>query len=327
MKKYVTGEKWDKVNRENKELLQEFFLQLKQERLSERTIRTYSDSLRIFFVYILDNLNNKSILNLTKKDFRNYSLHLKMVMKVSNSTHNHYMSAIRSMLERMEEDDDIEYEVNMCRKLKGLKREPVRETTFLSDWQVEILYKELLKSKETYKYQMALFLALAYDSTGRRFEIMQVTKERFYDCSVSNTNEVIKKGGKKETLIYFSRTKEAAKLYLESRGDDTITSLWITKSGKQAQPNSANAWCDKMSKILTCIENKPIHFSPHDLRHSAIENYTEGSHYLCPTKRIAYSIEDIQKLASHASSAMTQLYKKDRGLKSIENAFGIKLVR
>lgn len=245
-------------------------------------------------------------------------------MKVSNATHNHYMSAIRSILERLEDDEDIDYDINMCKKLKGLKIEPVRKITFLTDMQVEKLYNELLKNKK--RYQMALFLALAYDSTGRRFEIMQVLKESFYDESLNNTNIVSKKGGGKDPLIYFSRTKEAAKIYLKNSGVDSNKSLWVTSKLETRTIASANTWCQNMSKILSEIEGVEISFTPHDLRHSAIENYTEGTHYLCPVKRIAYSVEDIQRLAGHANASMTQSYKKNKGLKNLENAFGVSII-
>lgn len=318
---FYTAEKWDKVNADNKKYLKEFLLTLKQEGRSEYTIETYEGNAKRFLIYVLEELENKSILELRKKDFRNYGLYLRE-RGVSTATHNHYISTIRSWCERLEDDEDIEYDNNMCRKVKGIKIERVRQITFLTDDQVTKLYYELLRRE---KYQIAAWLALAYDSTGRRMELHQVTKEGFEDPNRNCTNVVSKKGGKKEALVYFERTKEAVKLWLEQRGEDDNPSLWSDFGGRKRTSGSANSWCDYMSKLLTEIEGKKIHFTPHCIRHSAIENLTEGTHYKCPVKRIAYDIKAVSKLASHASTDMTEYYKKDKGIKSIENAFGVRL--
>ena len=320
MNKIVTPEKWEKVNPENKQLLKEFVLTLKQENRSKSTQETYIGNAKRFMIWILDNAENKCITELKKKDFRNYSIELQSNPKLSTATHNHYVSAIKSWCDRLEDDDDIEYEVNACRKIKGIKIERVREIIFLTDDQVTKLYNELIRTK---KYQLALYLALSYDSTGRRAEVMQVRKESFADPLISHTNPVIKKGGKKEVLVYFERTKEAAALYLAQRGDDDNPSLWTDFGARPRAISSANSWCETMSHILTSLEGKKIRFTPHCLRHSAIENLSEGTHYKCPTKRIAYDIKAVSKLASHASVDMTEKYKKDKGMQSVEDAFNM----
>ncbi len=317
----VTPEKWDLVNPESKKLLKEFLLVLKQEGRSKATITTYEGNSKMFLIYVLENLDNRSILELRKKDFRNYSLYLRE-RGLSTASHNHYISTIRSWCERLEDDEDLDYENNACRKVKGVRIERIRKIVFLTDDQITKLYCELLRRQ---MYQIATFLSLAYDSTGRRMELMQVTKESFCDPKLNSTNQVTKKGGKKEALIYFDRTKEAAKLWLEHRGDDENESLWSDFGKRKRKPGSANSWCTTMSRILSELEGKKINFTPHCLRHSAIENLTEGHHYKCEIRRIPYEIKAVSKLASHASTDMTAYYKKDQGLKNIEDAFGIKV--
>ncbi len=315
----VTQEKWDEVNAGNKALLKELNLTLRQEGRSKSTIEAYMGNCKRFLVWVLDYADNRSILELKKKDFRNYSLYLKEEAGVSTASHNSYVSAVKNWCERLEDDDDTEY-VNACRKIKGVKIERVRKITFLTDGEVERLYRELIRRK---KYEKALFLALAYDSTARRSELMQVEKEGFEDLARNYTNSVTKKGGKKEVMIYFDRTKEAAALYFAQRGKDDNPSLWTTYRGKARTTDNANSWCTQMSKILSEIEGRKIFFTPHAIRHSAIENLTEGQHYKCEIKRIPYDIQAVSKLASHASTDMTQYYKKDKGMRSVESAFGI----
>ena len=234
-KKIVTPEKWEMVNPESKRLLKEFLLVLKQEGRSRETITTYEGNSKVFLIYVLENLDNRSILELRKKDFRNYSLYLRE-RGLSTASHNHYISTIRSWCERLEDDEDLNYENNACRKVKGIRIERIRKIVFLTDDQVTRLYRELIRRQ---MYQIATFLSLAYDSTGRRMELMQVTKESFYDQSLNVTNPVLKKGGKKESLVYFDRTKEAAALWLSQRGDDDNESLWASFGARERKKGSA----------------------------------------------------------------------------------------
>jgi integrase/recombinase XerD len=315
----VTRQKWEQVNTENKKLLKEFILTLKQEGRSQDTLETYEGNAKRFLIYVLDWLDNRSILELRKKDFRNYSLYLKD-RKIASASHNHYISTVRSWCERLEDDEDLDYDNNMCRKVKGVKIERIKTIVFLSDDQITKLYYELLRIG---KYQIAAWLAIAYDSTGRRMELFQVKKEGFLEGNRNSTNQVSKKGGKREALIYFERTQEAVKLWLEQRGEDDNPLLWADFGKRKRTVGSANSWCNYMSKILSVLEGKKIHFTPHCIRHSAIENLTEGTHYKCPVKRIAYDVKTVQKLASHASSDMTEYYKKDKGMKTIEQDFNI----
>ena len=51
--KYDTAEKYKEVNQYNKDLLNEFILNLKAEGKKDGTIRMYKANIKIMFVYIL----------------------------------------------------------------------------------------------------------------------------------------------------------------------------------------------------------------------------------------------------------------------------------
>jgi integrase len=159
--------------------------------------------------WIYSNLENKNILILNKKDFRGYSLYLSEKCGVSSARHNRLLCALRSLLTFAENEDEYEYENNVAKKVKGLGNEPVREIFFLTDEQIMKLKNELIQRKE---YQKATLLMLAYDSAGRKHELAQCNKLSFLDASKSNTNKVIGKRRKSFCLVYFSGTKECAKL-------------------------------------------------------------------------------------------------------------------
>ena len=64
-----TPELWEQVNSENKELLNDFLIELKAQKKKESTITQYYYDGRYILIYILKELNNKSILELKKKQF------------------------------------------------------------------------------------------------------------------------------------------------------------------------------------------------------------------------------------------------------------------
>lgn len=320
-------EVWNQVNPLNKELMEDYKMELIQNQKSKGTIKGYWNDWQIIMIYILKRLNNRYILELSKKDFRKFSLYLTEECQVSNARHNRLMSALRSLLTYCEEDDEIEYDNNVARKVKGLKKDPVRDIVFISNDSIMKLKDKLIEKEE---YQKATLLMLAYDSAGRKNELFQVQKECFYDDNRNHTNIVIGKRSKKFPLLYFDGTKECAKLYLEQRGQDDIKEMWIT--GKEDKSpisyNTIYAWFIEMNDLLEQIENKKYGFNVHSFRHSALENYSTGEHYMCKKlgKEDGFLLEDLQLIAHHDSSEVTSSYLKDKKNERLQEMFGIKII-
>ena len=318
---------WNQVNPLNKELMEDYKMELIQNQKAKGTIKGYWNDWQIIMIYIFKNLNNRYILELSKKDFRKFSLYLTEECQVSNARHNRLMSALRSLLNYCEEDDELEYDNNVARKVKGLKKDPVRDIVFISNESIMKLKKELIKNEE---YQKATLLMLAYDSAGRKNELYQVQKECFYDENRNHTNIVVGKRGKKFPLLYFEGTKECVKLYLKQRGQDDVKEMWVT--GKQnKEPISYTtiyAWFIEMNDLLEKIENKKYGFNVHSFRHSALENYSTGEHYMCKIlgKEDGFLLEDLQLIAHHDSSEVTSSYLKDKKDERLQEMFGIKII-
>ena len=318
-----TDKKWQEVNQYNKDLMEDFLIELKSQKKKEGTISQYKNDLRIMFIYILDELGNKPIYKLKKKAFRNYVLWLSD-KGMSNARVNRLLSALRSMLEYAsnEEDYEDEIEINYASKVKGLQKEKTREIVFLTDEEIEYIYNKLIEKE---KYQQALFISLMYDSAGRRNECYQVEKD-FAEKDANFTNVVVGKRGKKFKLLYRSRTKESYDLYMKHRDDD-CNHLWITKRNNEVTPASYEtlyAWVLGWRKILAeKFEYKE--FNPHSFRHSALENYKDGTHYVC-TKHLngkSLTIEQLKLLAHHEDISTTMSYLKDKGEEELLDAFGI----
>jgi integrase/recombinase XerD len=319
-------EEWKLVNKDNKNLMEDFLLELKQKKKSKGTIDQYKNDLRIIFIYVLRELGNKSMLELNKKHFRNISLWCSETLNHSNARANRILSATRSMLDFAEQDDDYEYEQNYAKKVKGLSKEEVREIYFLTDENIEKLKNELIKRED---YIKASLLCLAYESAGRRNELLQVKKEGILEKNQTNT--VVGKRNKKFPLVYFNGWfKECVELYLKQRGEDDIEELWIIGKGENKRPATYEAlydWFVSMASLLSELEGKEIPFNAHSLRHSALQNMSKGQHYICRVlgKTEGFSLNELKVYAHHESSDTTNSYLKNDDSNILSNMFGLKL--
>ena len=113
--KFYTDELWEQVNKENKRILEDFLSEYKQRKKSKGTINGYRSDLKIILIYVLKELDNRCILELNKKDFRNLSLYFSDDCQMSAARVNRLKSAVNSMLTFCEEDDDYDYEINYAK--------------------------------------------------------------------------------------------------------------------------------------------------------------------------------------------------------------------
>ncbi|MDG0860338.1 tyrosine-type recombinase/integrase [Staphylococcus equorum] len=309
---YFNEETYTKVLEENKEILEDYILEMKANARSEKTVYQYSADIKMFYCYIHDFAKNKSVLDLKKRDFRRFFLALQD-NGASSARINRVQCSLRNMLEFVTNDDDEydEYGINAMKGIKGLQKEEVREIHFLTDDHIQMLVNHLI---EKGKYQQALYLTLSYESAGRRNEIFQIKKDGFLDSN--KTNEVIGKRAKKFRLIYFDRSREIAKMYLDQRGEDDIESMWIVGRGnsiREAKYETLYNWTISFRKILKKLTGEEIDFNPHSYRHSSLEAYENGSHYvLKELGKDKLDITVLKALANHESIETTMSYLKDK---------------
>lgn len=319
-----TQKKWKEVNTYNKDIMEDFLLELQSQKKKEGTIKQYRNDLRIMFIFILDELNNKPIYKLKKKQFRNYMMWLQD-KGMSNARINRLMSALRSMLTYAtnEEDYEDEIEINYAARVKGLEKEKVRKIIFLSMEEVEKIYNRLLADKE---YQQATLLGLFIDSACRRNEAYQVTKTSITQDG-NFTNEVVGKRGKKFNLLYNQMTKKAAKLYFEQRGEDNIDSLWITGNGlyrRKASYETLYHWVTGWRQILFEETGEMKKFNAHSFRHISLELLSTGEHYICKLlNKEKFELRELQLLANHSDVSTTASYLQDKSKDELLKAFGL----
>lgn len=320
--KMFSEELWGKVSDENKELLDDYILELESTGKSEKTIYQYQADIKGFMTWTVSHGGKDSILDMKKRDFRNFFL--KMSKEgVSNARINRLQSSLRNLLLFAENDEDLyeDYEINQMRSIKGVPKESVREIVFLEDKEVTGLIDYLMEREQ---YQKALYVSLSYDSAGRRNEVHQVLKTDFLESNQTNT--LVGKRGKKFNLIYFNRTKEIAAKYLEQRGDDDIESLWVTGRGESKRPASYESlynFAVSFRPIIKELFDKDIDLNSHSFRHSSLENYSNGTHsVLREMGKDALPIDVLKVVAHHSDISTTQSYLKNKDDELLADAFG-----
>lgn len=311
------------VNSENKELLEEYKIEMIAQGKSKGTIKQYYNDIRIVMFLVYKNFKNKTFCDLTRKDCKKLMISMQTDLDMSSARCNRIKSSLSTMMDFAIDDPDYEeeYKVNHFVKIKGLKKKPIREIHFLTQKQIDLLYNYLIEHE---KYQEALFLALAIDSAGRKNELYQVRKDSIFDDG-SFTNTVTGKGGKEFKLMYHDRTKEAFKLYMKNRGEDNLLTLWITRKNGKKTPLAYTS-LDNMKvrwiNILEKITGKRVEFNIHSLRHTSLELYNTGEHYMCKKLGIdKMELTVLQKLAHHNDISTTESYLKDRSEDELMSSF------
>ena len=323
---FYTKELWEQVNKENKAIINDFLAEYKQRQKSKGTINGYFNDLRIIMIYILKELDNKSILELKKKDFRGLSLYFSEECNMSAARVNRLKSSCNSLLTFCEEDDDYDYEINYSKKVAGLPKKPVKdnEDNFFFTFDEFIKVRDILLERG--RLQDACLWSIGFDSAGRRNELLQIEKHGILDGN--KTNIVIGKRGKKFCLVYLDDTKEIIRKYLDERGEDNIDSLWIKGSGDSKSEITSEALYDRIcsiSKILSEIRGEECNIFPHTMRHSRLECLAQGTDTRLldengnPRK---YPLEQVQVFAHHSDVSTTQSYLKDHSEDTINEMFG-----
>ena len=315
-------EVWDdKVKDEDKEALDDYLLELEANGRAVKTRYQYSADIKGFLCYSNKKFPKKNVLQLKRKDFRNFFL----LMQRDGTSHariNRFQSSIRNFLEYLMISEDYDYDINEMHAIKGLIKEPVKSHTYLTDKQINLLLDYLVRHG---KYEKALFVSLAYESCGRRNEILQVNKKDF--ANSNQTNTVIGKRAKRFQLIYFKRTQQLADLYLKQRGEDDIDSLWVSDYGDKRHKINYSVfyeWCNQFGRILTKLTGEEISVHPHDFRRTGLENYSMGTHHvLIESGKDALPIEVLKLIAHHSSSETTEGYLKNHDDDKLSSAFGI----
>lgn len=304
----VTDEEWARVNPFNREKVEEFLYE--STHLSKYSLKQYKSALRLFYVWVEENLHGKNVYEIKKKDFMRYQNFLVRRGLSSNSI-KFKRSAVSSMNKYLinfyEDEPEFETFRNFVEGVPNPSPNTVYNKKPLTHEEIKLINKTL---EEDEQWQVLAAFNLLYSSACRRQELIQVKKEVVdYEpikdkdgspTSIYRTNEVRAKGrgeqGEVRPLLFDFKTKKYLEKWLEVRGEDDCEYMFISKhNGKVRQIHSStvNYW---FSEVISGIVGRRI--NPHIVRAS------RSTHILEDGK----DIKQAQKLLSHKQSSTTEQF-------------------
>ena len=311
----ITDEMWSEVLEFNRNMVQEYLDN--QTDLSVKTKIAYKSGLRIFFYWVKQNLNNKSFLDIKKKEYVRY-LNWITNRGLSDSAIKFKKSSVSSFCNyvMMMYEDEYPTFRNFTVGLKVVKTGYVYPKEPLTPDEYITLCEELEKREE---WQKLAYLVFTYSTGCRRAESRQLLKEvvdypakerkiKIVDED-GNEKEAISKSyqthtirckgssvvGKPRKLKFGEDAMQWMKKWLEVRGEDDCPYMFVVKykNGKTRQvgEDTFNGWCKKFEKIIgrRCY--------PHQFRESRATNIVVYEHK---------SAEVAQKLLGHNDVSTTK---------------------
>lgn len=327
----VTNEQWESVNKENRDMTQEFLEQSMQ--LSPYTLKQYESCLRIYFWYIKENCNDKPFYEIKSIDYLKYQNWLSKrglsssAVKLKRSV----VSSFNGYVELYYLDQYPSFRNYVSKKIPSPPPSFVNEKEPLTIDEYENLCAELEKLKY---WQQLAYLRFAFSTGCRRNETRQLLKS-IIDAEPIVKNIEVKdeegnkklvqsksfwshpircKGrgttGKVRKLQFDQMAMDAIKKWLEVRGEDDCPYVFVSRHGdkvNQIAIETANIWCDD---IFEKIVGRRVH--PHLFRESRA------------TSLVVEQNKDIkvaQKLLGHQSTQTTEIYVVRKDSDASDEAF------
>lgn len=273
--KITNPELISQINSKNIRLMNDFLEYLRSVGKAETTIKAYANDLNIFFVWVLQNADNKYFPEISKRDIVSYQNWLLRNNENSSARVRRLKSTLSSLSNYIEAimDDELPNFRSIIRKIENPINEPVKEKTVLTDDQADYLLSYLVEHQQ---YEKACCFALARYSGRRkseltRFKVSYFTDENIIYGSLYKTPEKIKtKGrganGKMLTCYVLSKPfKPYLDMWLQQREQLGIKSDWLFPDKDDPQKpipiSTMNSWADTFSNILEI----PVYW--HSLRH------------------------------------------------------------
>ncbi|MBV7440299.1 tyrosine-type recombinase/integrase [Weeksellaceae bacterium TAE3-ERU29] len=270
-------------------MIEKFLEYLKSEkRYSELTIKAYQKDLECFYDYINDILNKK-IAQVSKKDIRNYMVFLSEKGK-KPQTINREISALKTYFKFLEYIGEVESRpTSSIKSLKTQKKISIP----LSIKEMDKLLDRELFSNDWVGDRDYLVLQLLYETGIRRAELIGLD---FKDIDFSQKQiKVLGKRNKERIIpVRDDILLSIKKLREKSPFSEIMEAIFTTEKGKRIYPKLVY---NVVSSYLRLVTNKKK-VSPHILRHSfATGMLNNGA-----------DINVVKELLGHSSLASTQVY-------------------
>lgn len=297
-------EKLSKVNPETLKYFQRYKTDMVIRELSEKTIAGYQNDLENFWVWIYDNLNNKSMLELTEDDIVDFIYFCKT--QGNNS---------RRIKRRM---SSISAFYNFLMKKRIIKENPMayidrpkKDTdvitqTFLTQEQVDAMKKVLSDNIANAKSIKGKHKALQWQayalfslSTMARVNAVHNTEWKQICFDTRTVENVIEKEGYVVTLYFSKEVSEILQNLKQFRVENNIDDggyVFVTMTDgkyKQCSVGALTEWCHSIGELI----NVPT-LHAHDFRHSAATILNQRG----------LSLESVSELLNHSGTDVTRKF-------------------
>lgn len=287
--KPVTQDMWKRVNPINRELAEEFLTNNPQ--LSPSTLKQYVSALRQFFWFVYENLDDKPVSEIKKRDYMKYRATL-VNQGLSSSAISFKESVVSSFCNFIdlvtEGEDEFRFFKNFTKGMPNLPKNSVYGKVAITQDEYNLIIETLAQKED---YLVMAWVATAFNLGARRAEIVQLKTEILdYPIEVSAKGEslgfvfshmVRGKGqgidGKPLQYMINEEALHYMRKYVESRDfkSEYIFATFYAGKVKQLSPSWANYICThKISPIL----NRRI--NPHAFKASAVTRMLEQGHSL-----------------------------------------------
>lgn len=276
----ITDEMWNKVNEENKSLVEEY-LQINKQ-FSPKTRKQYVTCLRQFFWFVCEKLNNKVFYKISKRDFLKYMSYLQE-RGLSSSAIGLRKSSVSSFcnyIENVVADDVEEYKTfrNFTRGMPSIAKNKVYNKVAVTEDEYNLLIKTLEEKKN---YLGLAWVATAFNVGSRRAEIIQFKTEVLNYPIPEGQSYVLShivrgKGsgldGKPLKYMINLSALKYMKLWVENRDHESDYIFTVKYSG-QIKPIS-ECWANDFCKnVLSPILGRRI--NPHLFKSSCVTHLLE----------------------------------------------------
>lgn len=328
----ITEQEWLEVNEFNRNMVEDYLSN--QTHLSNKSLTAYRSALRIFFVWVKSNLNNKKCIEIKKKEFLRYMNWLanrgfsESGIKFKKSS----VSALNKFIENFYEDEYPSFRNYVTSEMQVPKTGKVFEKEPLSPDEIDNLCKVL---EERQEWQKLAYVKFTYSTGCRRAESRQLLKEvvnyepkrkmvtivdedgkeQEVESLSYKTHEIRCKGrskvGKIRRLQFGQDVMDTLKKWLKERGEDDCPYMFVTKTKNgtvhQISEGTFNEWC--IGEFSEIVGRRT---TPHNFRRSRATNL------VCYDHR---ALETAQKLLGHESSETTQIYVIREDSEDADEAF------
>lgn len=284
--------KLKQVNPETLSIMNKYKIDMSMRNLSQRTQYHYELDLQQWFIYILDNQNNRSICELTDDDITEFLYFCKTQGNNAERIKGRIaaISALYKFMrkKRIISENPVEF---IDRPRRG---QPITQQTYLTPEQVALMRERLIGSDDL---QLRTYAMLSLSTMARASAIASIRWDQI-DLDNKIIKGVLEKEGKIVDLFFSDEVKYLLvqlRLQRESKSRDDHS--WVFYSGrnvdKPINTGTLNDWCKHIGQLIGV---PTLH--PHDFRHS-------GATLL---KNAGMSLEDVSVLLSHESTDTTKRF-------------------